>query len=180
MDVGNWLACASLAVAGWAAWTSHRAREWQRERDRERQATRVTVTVEHAVERARITDYRIESLGGPAPPPMPDVFEYVLTVVVRNDGEASEFVRALYLQQPGGDHEQPEGVDLTLPGEGDHELPPRGRVTSRIRIRAIPFDVGGGFVAIAHLASDEWVRSEVEHLIDDLRDDVERLNERDA
>jgi hypothetical protein len=38
----------SLLISGWAGWTAHKARQWQRERDEERRATRVRVTFGHA------------------------------------------------------------------------------------------------------------------------------------
>jgi hypothetical protein len=128
----------SLLVAGWARWTAHRAREWQRERDEERRATRVRVDFTHRY-----------SPGGPDRERL-----YTVTLWAINDGESTEYVTEAVLEQPV---ERPHGVIVFghLRDEDEPlELRPRG--TLRLSADLDSDDIAAfrdGFVGVVSLGS---------------------------
>jgi hypothetical protein len=81
----DFIAAGSLVIGGWAAWTAHKARQWQRERDEERRATRVRIEFVHTT----------SQVGAEPEPP------YTVTLLAINDGESTEYVTAAFLEQPG-------------------------------------------------------------------------------
>jgi hypothetical protein len=161
------LAGGSLIVSGYAAWTANAARSWQRKRDRERLQTRVTVTFEHQADRRHGGD----QWEGDPPPPFREL-AYYLTIVVRNDGETTEWIAGLDVLQALPDEDGPCGFDFEI-GSADGELRPRQRFTRRVAVHTLPFDTAPGFVGIARLASGVESRSEVEHLMPELVEHVE-------
>ena len=151
------LAGGSLVVSAWAAWTAHGVRRWQRQRDLERLQTRVAVEFEHAS--------GPRDREGKLPPPI----DYVLTVIVRNDGETTEYLSDVFVQEPKPDDAGPVGYHAWSADPGaDRELRPRARTAVPVPLEMLRFDVSQGFVGIARLASGIEIRSELEHLMNDL------------
>jgi hypothetical protein len=148
-----------LGVALYAATLSRRALAWQQQRDAERLATRVRVGFEHRTE--QIGPFVIVA-GDNDPRPYP--VEYRLTLVVTNDGETTEYVTWCAAQQAEGDL----GYDLSGNLGGDRALKPRERLTVDFAANECGFDLTPGFVGVVRLASGEQVRSDVEHLSNEL------------
>lgn len=165
------LAGGSLLISGWAGWTAHTARQWQRERDEERRTTRVRVTFGHARTEPRQPSSAGVSVLWASP-------NYTLTLTVINEGESTEYVTVAFIEQ-ATDEEGRQGVrvfgDEGHEGSDPHELRPRGalRAPTDLNDDQLAF-LRDGFVGIVCLGSGEEVRSDVEYLHPNILDALER------
>ncbi len=100
---------------------------------------------------------RIASWGAPADP-APDPLEYVLGVEVINEGESIEYVAAVYVIGPAGEHNLSR--HFRRDREGDHELKPRARLRIEHRVNPLTFEMGAMFTAEAVLAGGLVVSSD--------------------
>lgn len=162
------VALASLGISGWAAWTAHRARQWQRARDDERRETRVRITFAHAVgERQWFV------MGGDPPGQA-----YSITTKITNDGEATEWIVAVALEEavPPG---EADGARMVLSVFGDeahegrdepYELPPRKTqmISKQLGPSAFAWMESGGFRAVVWLGSGKRIESDPQELYPDL------------
>lgn len=150
-DVGVIL---SLMLSGWATYTSHKARTWQRRRDEESRQTRARIEFEHE----QHEQPWIVFAGDPDPRPSPR--DYLLRMVVINSGETTEYVRDVFVDLPSG----PLRIDK-VGGSGDSQLVPRGRVVAEMPIAMGSLrQFGAGFRGRALLASGAQILSEDSHL----------------
>lgn len=174
MSISDAAAGGSLIISGWAAWNAHRARVWQRERDAESRVTRVRVRFEHATD----APSRYAADWGPGDPRR-DGLDYRLTLVVVNDGAAAVWLSDVWLEENAPLNGR-QGLDLRdALQDGDRELKPRERFTAIVWVAQVPFDLSGGFSGTVRLASGEQFESEIEHLMDNLVEDIAQHN-RDA
>jgi hypothetical protein len=155
----------SFVVAMWAAYTAHKARAWQEQRDKERRATNVALEFIHEIG----PDPFYNEWAGDQPKNV-----YTVTLLVRNDGESTEYLTAAFLQQPTA---QPRGLRIYgsegSGGDPPHELRPRANQRISVQLDTESREwMRPGFVAIVWLGSGERVYSDVEHLVDSLLDDV--------
>jgi hypothetical protein len=153
----------SLMVAGWAAWTAHRAREWQRERETDRRATRIRLEFVHGV--------------GPMKPPfvianrpMPEQpTVYTVSLAVINDGEEPEYVTAAFFTQATEANPanglRVYGSEGGIEGAQSHELRPRAVLHIPVELESEQVEwMRDGFIAEVWLGSGIWVSSDVEAL----------------
>jgi hypothetical protein len=152
----------SLVISGWAGYTAHKARQWQRDRDEERRATHVRVEFAHAL---------FES-------------NYTLTLVAMNQGESIEYVTAAFVEQAAADEDghtwmmlEHEGVrvfgDEGHEGTEPYELRPRGvlRAPTDLTDEQVAA-LRDGFVGLVLLGSGAEAISGIEYLEDDILDDL--------
>jgi hypothetical protein len=158
------LAGGSLAVSGWAAWTAHQAREWQRKRDEERRATRVRLEFVHGTGPLNVP---FVLLGGGSPMPEPPTV-YTVSLAVVNDGEATEYVTAAFFVQATGNpasmirvYGSEGGIDVA----GSYELRPRATLHVPVELESQQVEwMREGFIADVWLGSGAHVKSDVERL----------------
>jgi hypothetical protein len=139
---------------------------WQIWREARRLTTDVSVEFEHAAQGSRVL---VANLSDPDPRPRP--IEYELSVVVVNDGETTEYVRDIWIENPT----RTEGCDVSA-SDPDKELVPRGRVVASLRIEGLDLDLSMGFIAIVRLASGRVIESKVDHLHQHLLDHIATHN----
>lgn len=164
------LGIVSLLIGSWGAYTAHQARKWQRDREAERRATRVRIEVEQLAEPSRAP--RVVWLDDEPVPPTP--LRHLIKVIVINDGETTEYVRDVAL-------ENDQGQGLSLIDDENHELPPRGRVVADTYVRdpAAGFDFESSPVhGWTRLASGVQITSEPDVLDTLILDHVKAWNER--
>jgi hypothetical protein len=142
---------------------------WQVWREHQRLSTDVRVEFEHSAHPRQLF-----VMVGNGPDRRPGPLEYELGLVVVNHGQTTEYVRHTFVRNAA----ETEGFDFGDMDEGDKELPPRGRVFSRVRPAelspervfgpTIPdrfsVDLSEGFYGYARLGSGRIVRSKLEHL----------------
>lgn len=167
--LGDITAVGGLAVATWAAWTAHRARQWQRAEDQRRRTPNVRVGFSHAtLERPAWADPRpIHRRNPVGPRPL----GYALDVTVINDGPTTVWIRGLYVEEAHEiDGRGTSGIDLHYPfRNGDIEIKPNQRYSDRIWADSeTRLDFSNGVLAKALLASGELVYSNAEFLMDDM------------
>jgi hypothetical protein len=105
------------------------------------------------------------------PDPRPCPIGYELSVVVVNNGETTEYVRDIWVQNAT----RTEGCDVDK-SDTDKTLVPRGRVAASLRIDDIDLDFSKGFIAIVRLASGRLIESKVDHLDKDLLEHIAAHN----
>lgn len=176
-DIGDGAALGSLIISGWAAWTAHQARSWQREADQRRERIDVRVEFEHSSD--QITG--VWSINVDDPDPRPHPIGYRLTLNVVNDGPTSVWLQALYVQEArDGEEDGVAGVDFDAPfRKGDVEVRPRERFSHAfwVEYQRHHIDFDKGFVGIARLATGEMVESEREVLMEDIQQHIREFNE---
>jgi hypothetical protein len=158
----------SLGLAGWAAVTAEQARAWQRRRDEEQRETRVLVEFVHSTGPQR--PWPMVATGALVSPSAP--IRYTVTLVVINAGETTEYVAAAFFE-PSSEVADRPGLrvygDEGFEGSTPYELPPRARLNVPIDLGANEIEwMRGGFVAEVWLGSGARIESPVEHLHDDL------------
>jgi hypothetical protein len=152
----------SLLVAGWAAYTSHQARLWQRRRDAERLETRVRIAFSHSVGE----DERYIADGFDESPPRPPMV-YSVTLDAINEGESTEYVTAAWLEQASDGPRLVEQIYPPNPGGGDGPFELRPRATLSVEHYLSHADLAwmrDGFYGRVELGSGAEVRSEREML----------------
>lgn len=104
---------------------------WQIWRETRRTRTNIRVELEHA---AMPREFYVAFTGDPDQRSGP--VEYVVSVIVVNDGESTEYVRDIWLENRA----RTRGYDFGHDGEHDGELLPRGRIATsaspRTRLRS--------------------------------------------
>lgn len=162
----------AATIALYGAMNAHRALRWQRRRDEERSETRVRAHFEHASwHDDDLAPGALAMIGGPENLPL----EYRLTLVVVNESEqATVYVRDLYIQ----DAADTLGVHLTYDEDEDTRLEPHERMARQLFLSQTTIDLAGGLVGKARLSTDEWIETEVEHLMPELLHDIEERNTR--
>ncbi len=166
------VAALGLRRSGRANDLAEQALAWQRQRDKQREQTRMRVEFGH-----RLTRFPSPAEGvlfARADLPL----DYVLTLEILNEHpERSEYVASAWIEIEGADR----GIDLlddTDPARADREVKPRSRLPLPLVVYEQSDDLARGFRGVVRLADGQSVRSEVEHLIDDLVDDMRRHNSR--
>jgi hypothetical protein len=132
---------------------SRQAVAWQQERDQERLETRLVVQFDHDARAVPTDDRAAWLMGGAENLPL----DYVLTLIVYNEGETTETVSDLFVEDP--DQTKPCHIAEFL---HDHTLRPRERIARSLTIEQLPFDPAGGIVGRARLASGKEFTSAVE------------------
>lgn len=127
---------------------------WQIYRERRRLKTDLRVEFEHLA-----TPRAVGVMWSGDTDPRPDPLEYELVLQVINDGETTQHVRELFIE----DAAETGGYSF-VDGDGDKELVPRGRVLARVRTNRFKFDPAGGFYGHARLASGRVLKSKLTRL----------------
>jgi hypothetical protein len=123
-----------------------------------------------------MSNYPMFFVGDAQSPPAPIV--YRLGIAVVNDGEATEYVTAVFIYSAVTDADGTGTFRLVFGSEGDiesqqHELAPRARQTLAVELSADEIEwMRRGFVIEAWVASGPRVRSDIEHLMDELLQDL--------
>jgi hypothetical protein len=141
---------------------------WQVWRERRRLRTSVRIDFEHGSNFV----YGSQVLGANDNAPR----EYVLSVVVINDGETTEYVRDIGIEIADG---RGFGFDFGR-GDGDRVLAPRGRVSHEFRLSDHP-DVdleADGFVALVRLGSGLNLKTGTRRLQPEVLEDLKAHNSR--
>ena len=133
---------------------------WQIYRERRRLKTTVRIELQHG--HGFVEGWPL--IGNHPEPPR----EYLLTVIVVNDGETTEYVHTIGVETPDG---LGFGTDLD-----DRELQPRGRVAVTLRLGNKDSDLSAGFYLCAELGSGRVIRSGLEHLEMGVVEDVAQHN----
>jgi hypothetical protein len=139
---------------------------WQVWREVRRLRTDIRVEFEHA---AKHRQFYVAWAGDPDTRPEP--LQYELTVVVVNDGETTEWVREITIENRA----RTQGYEFDNT-EGDEQLEPRSRVFARERVEHMDFDPSDGFVGTARLASGRKIESKLERLNQDILDHIAEHN----
>jgi hypothetical protein len=159
-------------VSLYSAVNSHRTMRWQRRRDAERTAARLRLYFEHRTWRdLNIEPSALALIGGPDSLPL----EYSLSLVAVNESETTAlFVRSLLIVNRGS----PDAINLTLGGEMDCRLEPGQRMSREVFPGRFSFDMSGGFVGRAQLATDDWIETPIERLDVHLLSAIDQHNSR--
>lgn len=139
---------------------------WQIWREKQRLRTNLRVEIEHCASAQQ------GLIGTTSDGPRPLDYEVVVNVI--NDGETTEYVRRVSIE----DAQESHGIDLHLRSDPDAELPPRGRTKCSIRLdTAVGAGWAEGFKGIAWLASGRSVESVVEIFDQDIIEHIEVHNQ---
>jgi len=141
---------------------------WQIWREVRRMSTHVRVELEQS---SQVRGGPFVSVGADVDP-RPEPVEYEIAVVVINDGETTEYLRNVWLENAA----RTEGYDFRPDDRSDRELPPRSRIQETVRLPELSLDLSNGMVGIARLASGRIVESEVEPLDQSILDHIAEFN----
>lgn len=148
---------ATTVIAGYGAVVSTVALSWQIIREIRKRRPSVRVAIEHG---AAPVPSIMTTGSGPE-----RLLDYSINVVVVNEGENTEYVRELSIE----DADRNYGYDFLPSSRSDRELPPRARIAESVLLSAL--DVGSldrGFVARVQLASGAVRESQVVSLDDEI------------